>query len=150
MSRVRRPPSHNKIVAANADLLARLDIAPSEALDCWACRDRGCDIERAHVIPVREPFCGDDDPGNFFLLCTLCHFEQPDSQPRERQELWLKLRMSAIVRRMLKVAVALRTAPYADVAHCFGLPHSDDENAAQQTLRSLNMWLGIEGISVAP
>jgi hypothetical protein len=58
---------------------------------CWGCGvDGDAGLEKAHVIPVR--FGGSMDPSNFFILCPVCHIEQPDAAPRAVQEEWLKAR----------------------------------------------------------
>jgi hypothetical protein len=63
---------------------------------CWACgyADAGSNWkpERAHVLAHSSG--GTSDPNNFFLLCYICHKEQPDGLPRANQEYWLRTRES--------------------------------------------------------
>jgi len=44
-------------------------------------------MTRAHV--VAKSVGGPDTPNNYFLLCDVCHVEQPDGLSREIQEAWL-------------------------------------------------------------
>lgn len=58
---------------------------------CWACGNDcndGCGIYRCHVLARCKG--GGDEAGNYFLLCDLCHEEQPDGLSRELQEEWLR------------------------------------------------------------
>jgi len=82
------------IVAANAALLARLGIDPAEAATtCWGCRvDALRGPQRVHV--VARTHGGSDAPDNFFILCWLCHRDQPDGVSRATQEAWLIRRES--------------------------------------------------------
>jgi hypothetical protein len=102
-------PRPAAIVAANAALLATLPNAagldPSRA--CWACGfafARGAP-QRAHVAPASAG--GSSDPGNFLLLCAVCHREQPDGQPRAAQEAWLRSRENWRFRRTPEIESAL-------------------------------------------
>jgi hypothetical protein len=91
--------SREKIVAANHNLVLRLIAAGkvrslSEAHDtCWACGlrwhrpdGRGW-TARCHVQARAN--LGGGSGTNLFLLCRLCHEQQPDGRPRDEQELWL-------------------------------------------------------------
>lgn len=84
-------PNVKAIAAANKSLIARLpDVYSASAhATCWACRytSRGFVPERAHVVGLANG--GSNDPDNFFLLCSLCHREQPDGADRGEQEEWL-------------------------------------------------------------
>jgi hypothetical protein len=99
---------HADIVLANLDLLKTLpnldfygfssnSKAELERLTktCWACGSVGDSFcVRAHVIARCHG--GTDAPDNFFLLCDVCHDEQPDGLPRDVQESWLVNRDSQI------------------------------------------------------
>lgn len=87
-------PAKNKIVAAQAELLKLVDI-DDPLVQCWACGKKGR-LERAHI--VARALGGSNDSSNFFLLCALCHVEQPDAQSREAQEQWLLNRDSEVAR----------------------------------------------------
>lgn len=88
-------PSHLRIAEANSELLKRISggLSVSEAAKtCWACgktssRDSVGWLERAHVISAAAG--GTNTPDNFFLLCSVCHREQPDGSSRNAQEVWL-------------------------------------------------------------
>ena len=91
MGRRNGVPNVKAIAEANKPLIARLSdvYAATAHATCWACRyqTRGFIPERAHVIGLANG--GSNEPGNFFLLCSLCHREQPDGAGREEQEEWL-------------------------------------------------------------
>lgn len=101
---MRRNPQHNMIVRANLPLLQTLpniDPPKEPATDndirelertCWACGHFSSEHKatRAHVVARSRG--GTDDPSNYFLLCDVCHEEQPDGLSRELQEQWLKNR----------------------------------------------------------
>ncbi len=105
---------HEDIVRANFCLLETLpnvDYEKVEAGDldaevrrlqrtCWGCGfetvDKG--FTRAHVIARSDG--GLDEPSNFFLLCDVCHREQPDGMPRSIQEEWLRKREDFFSRSM--------------------------------------------------
>lgn len=97
-------PSRLAIVKANEDLLRVRgllgdgdDGKPAAMRTCWACGyEDGSVICRAHVVPRR--LGGSDDPRNFWLLCTVCHDEQPDDGLYEVQLYWLKNRESSVDR----------------------------------------------------
>lgn len=111
-----RGPSPNTsraaIVRAQVDLIRRLpNVAPDDdpARTCWACGNSGPASfrpVRAHIHAAR--FGGRDEPLNYFLLCALCHDEQPDAASREVQIDWLLHRESVRerfrVRHLPKVA----------------------------------------------
>lgn len=90
---------HVDIVLANLHLVyqcEKLDvlepISQSEidrlTKTCWACgAERKSVMIRAHV--VAKSVGGSDTPDNYFLLCDVCHAEQPDGLSREIQESWL-------------------------------------------------------------
>lgn len=88
-------PTREKIVAAQEKLLQSLEV-DDPSTECWACGKYHPRLERAHV--VAKAFGGSDDPDNFFLLCSLCHVEQPDAQSREAQETWLRERDAEVTR----------------------------------------------------
>lgn len=59
---------------------------------CW-----GCGFcaepdwqEKAHIVAHEDG--GSTDPSNFFLLCHICHKEQPSRLPKGLQIEWLKRR----------------------------------------------------------
>lgn len=95
---------HEDIVLANLDLLKTLPnlefdgfyIDASQEVErltrtCWACGAVGKRLKtRAHVIAKSQG--GQDTPDNYFLLCDVCHDEQPDGLSREIQEKWLLTR----------------------------------------------------------
>lgn len=86
----RNMPSHKRIVAANAALIATLPNLGDEnpEFTCWACgAPCGEHPERAHVHAKRNG--GTEDPSNMFLLCSYCHEGQPDGAPRDAQIRWL-------------------------------------------------------------
>lgn len=94
MSRKRNMPSRRAIAEANEDLIRRLEVSWTMAdKTCWACGAAGDDdepsgwLQRAHVQAMSGG--GTDDPSNFFLLCWVCHRDQPDGAPRDVQEEWL-------------------------------------------------------------
>lgn len=91
MSKRSTMPSVRQIVDANGPLIARLRgfVGADASATCWACcwTDAEFQPERAHVVGLANG--GSNDPGNFFLLCHLCHREQPDGAGREEQEEWL-------------------------------------------------------------
>lgn len=87
--RTRRSVPVEVIAKAQRHLTRRAGIRTADAtFTCWACLRRTPDLEKAHVFPVR--FGGSDHPRNFFLLCGVCHFEQPDDAPRREQLRWLR------------------------------------------------------------
>ncbi len=57
---------------------------------CWRCAERSS-LERCHIIPAQEPFCGSDSPENFVLLCRLCHEEAPSCSDATEIWAWIKL-----------------------------------------------------------
>lgn len=108
-------PSHRAIAEANAALLSRLDLTVEQgASTCWACGSGpGGDgslgwLQRAHVVAVVAG--GDDSPANFFLLCAVCHREQPDGASRAAQEAWLRAHESQVERVARLAAPASRWA----------------------------------------
>lgn len=109
----RKPPTHGQIVEANLDLLVTLpNLQPFDPEDpwdcvdvqrtCWACgtwsgrsdrsgrANKSPKMTRSHVVARSRG--GSDAPSNFFLLCDVCHAEQPDGMPRESQVEWLRRR----------------------------------------------------------
>lgn len=116
MTRERPPtPPHRAVAKANAALLARLDLTVEQGAEtCWACgAGRGSDgslgwLQRAHVVAAAAG--GDDSPANFFLLCAVCHREQPDGAPRAAQEAWLRAHESQVERLTRLAAPAARWA----------------------------------------
>jgi coenzyme F420-reducing hydrogenase beta subunit len=84
----RRPkmPSKAEIVEAQRAVWSRLLIDGDPATECWACGATGS-LERAHIVAHRNG--GSMDPTNFFLLCHICHEEQPDDATVEAQLFWL-------------------------------------------------------------
>ena len=93
----KKPPTAREICEAHAELLAELpNVAPGLAdVSCWACGTTGDGFtpERAHVVAHADG--GSNEPGNFVLLCALCHREHPDGQPWRVQRAWLLTRPSA-------------------------------------------------------
>lgn len=89
----RNMPSHKRIVAANAALIATLPKirGKNPHRTCWACgdfwEDEGNPI-RAHVHARANG--GSDDASNMFLLCQYCHEGQPDGASRDAQIRWLR------------------------------------------------------------
>ena len=63
-----------------------------EAKRCWACGRVEKDPFRCHIVAASNG--GDLHPGNFFLLCDVCHRDQPDTAPRKHQLFWLALHKS--------------------------------------------------------
>jgi hypothetical protein len=89
-------------------------------------------LERAHVVSVAAG--GGTEPSNFFLLCGLCHREQPDGSSREAQEAWLISHESQIERgyRLSTPLVqwVLRSVPDAqcsDIQRAFDIVKADVE-----------------------
>lgn len=90
---------HADIVLANLQLLYKCEklnvddpITQSEisrlTKTCWACgAEKKTVMVRAHV--EAKSAGGEDTPSNYFLLCDVCHVEQPDGLSREIQEEWL-------------------------------------------------------------
>lgn len=64
---------------------------------CWACGDGSEALERAHI--VARAHGGSNEATNLLLLCSICHFEHPDSLPFETQLLWLRTRESHVERK---------------------------------------------------
>lgn len=104
----RKTPGHTSIVLGNLALLGSLgklefdggkttrDEIERMTRTCWACGiESGTRKTRAHVVAAGHE--GGDDPGNFFLLCNICHTEQPDGMPREAQVAWLRTREDGFV-----------------------------------------------------
>lgn len=92
----RKTPSQAKIIKANKNfLLNKLCLDLEYHANCWACGAQSA-LQKAHV----EPFClnNNEEPENYFLLCEICHKEQPDTADREYQELWLLNHESQITR----------------------------------------------------
>lgn len=96
-------PSLKAIAAANAALVETLDLGGEPCRVCWACSKPGTP-QRAHVVARANG--GTDEPGNYLLLCRLCHSEQPDGMPREVQEQWLRDRETAM-ERIVRLGVAI-------------------------------------------
>ena len=57
---------------------------------CWRCGDDRS-LERFHIIPAQEPFCGPDSPENFVLLCKRCHAEAPSCVDTTEIWNWIKI-----------------------------------------------------------
>jgi hypothetical protein len=94
MKQKRTRTTVRQIVEANLDLIAslpNLDESSDPARTCWACgwelQGEG-NLNRSHV--VAKAHGGADEPSNYFLLCHVCHDEQPDGLPRESQLSWLR------------------------------------------------------------
>jgi hypothetical protein len=85
-------PSHADIAGTNRALVATLANVTADLTACWTCWACGiqCTPERAHVLARSQG--GSDAPENFFLLCAVCHREQPDGAPRAAQVAWLRAR----------------------------------------------------------
>ena len=109
-------PSPKRVVDAQAELLGRIGLDVGVAWHtCWACRlDLQTAPQLAHIQAVRDG--GTNDPSNFFLLCASCHFEQPDEDPREAQERWLKLHMSFDELVVARIAAARKRGDVDEVA----------------------------------
>jgi 5-methylcytosine-specific restriction endonuclease McrA len=108
MKRKRTMPTHHAIVEANRQLVERLSfVEPDrEHATCWACGqssagEDGGWLQRAHVVAASGG--GSDAPENFFLLCAVCHREQPDGSGREAQEAWLLSHETVLDRAMRTV-----------------------------------------------
>lgn len=102
----RKTPSQAKIIKANKDLLLnRLCIDSEYHNNCWACGSQSS-LQRAHV----EPYClnNNEEPENYFLLCELCHKEQPDVADREYQESWIINHESEITRIEREMALSIK------------------------------------------
>jgi hypothetical protein len=91
-----RMPSRPAIVKAMRGLLDSLDKTASlddatRARTCWACgyNFRKGSPARAHVVP-HSSGARIDDAGNYWLLCDVCHAEQPDGLGPQVQEVWLR------------------------------------------------------------
>ena len=86
------PPSCKNIVAAWMDTRPwghLVDDDDDAADSCWRCgyhAQKG-EMTRAHIHAHRHG--GSNDPSNYFLLCDICHREQPDAAPREEQIQWV-------------------------------------------------------------
>jgi hypothetical protein len=102
----RTRPSKERIVAAQADLLRTLALEAQEDPigRCWTCSLAG-ETQRAHIKAARHD--GTNDPANFFLLCALCHAEQPDAESTERQLAWLRSHESSATRILRRIAPVL-------------------------------------------
>lgn len=86
------PPRAKQIVEANRELLAKLPrlerMSGEEHETCWACtRWMEGTPELAHVHAHSQG--GSNEAGNYYLLCSRCHDEQPDGCPRLIQDAWL-------------------------------------------------------------
>lgn len=103
-------PSRERIVAAQEALIRTLPWEVQERpLDrCWACCitcDADSRVQRAHIVARQRG--GSFDPSNFFLLCLVCHNEQPDNAPVEVQVRWLRTHESSVERTTRRVAPVL-------------------------------------------
>jgi hypothetical protein len=113
-----RMPTMKAIVTANKDTtLRRIDYTPEMALrQCWACSaETGEQLQRAHVVAVCHG--GSNEPGNFYLLCWVCHREQPDGAPADVQLEWLASHESQMARmsRLLMPILAWISRSVVDV-----------------------------------
>jgi hypothetical protein len=89
-------PTIDAIVKANEGTLRRIEFNDDEAHSrCWACGGLA-NLERAHVVAIAHG--GGNEPENFFLLCWVCHREQPDGAPADVQLEWLASHESQIAR----------------------------------------------------
>ena len=104
-----KKPSKESIVIAQSNLLDVLDKAgkrPEDPLrECWGCLLE-TDLQRAHVIARSNG--GSYDPSNFWLLCWICHENQPDSLSVEDQTYWL-LKRPGFWERQIEGALSLFT-----------------------------------------
>lgn len=87
-----RTPTKAAIVQAQRAIWTRLGLSESEAHRCcWACGQcmawAPAALERAHVKPRSEG--ANYEPGNFVLLCVVCHLEQPDWLDLDALTMWL-------------------------------------------------------------
>jgi hypothetical protein len=89
-------PSIDAIIKANESTLRRIEFSNDEARSrCWACCGLA-NLERAHIVAIAHG--GGNEPENFFLLCWVCHREQPDGAPPDVQLKWLASHESQIAR----------------------------------------------------
>lgn len=127
MKSKRHMPTPRAIVEANRQLVERLAfVDPDRAhATCWACgqNDRTDEprgwLQRAHVLAASGG--GSDAPENFFLLCSVCHREQPDGASREAQEAWL-LSHETILARAWRTVRPLAELVLAEVGYTDGDP----------------------------
>jgi hypothetical protein len=105
MSKRGTMPSIRAIVDAQAPLIERIGLEAPAAKQCWACGAIG-HVDRAHIVAHSDG--GSMHPSNFFLLCGVCHREQPDHQAVDAQIFWLLTHESQSAR-ILRI-----TRPYLD------------------------------------
>jgi hypothetical protein len=106
-------PTIKNIVAAQNALILRLGIEQPDD-DCWGCRSDDGDgpLTRCHIVAVRNG--GSMAPENFFLLCELCHRNQPDGMSLSTQLIWLETIEYCLDRRARKLR------PISDAFRKFG------------------------------
>lgn len=91
------PPSRWKIAHHHQELLLLLGIDIRLAtVACWACGAlyQTLGLERAHIDAYSKG--GSNHPSNYFLLCSLCHREQPDGADKAFQVAWLVSRREGV------------------------------------------------------
>lgn len=92
-----KEPTHQEIASAAAQsgvLRHATNVADLRDAHrcCWACGFQQLDDpsyapERAHIVPHSGG--GSNAPANYFLLCEICHREQPDTLSITTQLFWL-------------------------------------------------------------
>ena len=118
---MRNMPTRKAIVKANARLIHILEMDDDEAArTCWACGVR-CSTERAHIKASSHG--GTNAPSNFFLLCAVCHSEQPDGASYDAQIRWLRTRPSEVERLS---ALAIQIANVISVSCGDAIPDNVD------------------------
>jgi hypothetical protein len=109
--------ARSTIVQAHRDLLdkvARKIPGHDPTRDCWACGS--CtDLQRCRVVAIADG--GEASPANTWLLCSECHYEQPDGARAEGQRHWIlehEVHDDRLVRLALEVVTPVMTRPRAN------------------------------------